>query len=389
MVLPIGEVLSVANILKQAWDLYSACKAAAGEFKKISQQVYCMIIVLDAIDADLIQNKRSVIHQKTDLAQTKLVRFKTLCTSCQSLLKRLKELLAEYRGSTVRWATRGKKDALELQADIAMSVMLLNTLMAKEGLDVLQRIENTINRMEEVIQALAKVNLVQPKATLGKRKRGHEFSQKVTLIASLFVGRLKSRLKSKRRAAARSRRPVLSKRPLANRNNLMSSPTKHGLERRKTLSTAYLNMALTDSLVDGNAGHLKRSPTLETLIEIQRMPGRAKAPSSKNPAEYLECWRVRKASTPFSPGVHNATRQRRGQSQLKEIASLFRDARLNDHRALTSRDSQAKYLLRLKRHAEKSRQYRWEFVAGRTECQEVSGIIISGQAMVIVRRCRK
>jgi len=343
---PLGAVLNIAHILKRAYALYDACKSAPEEFKTASRHVKSMTLAIEVVDADLIKNPRSILRQGTAIARTKLSKLTVLVRACSAELLKLEQLLAEYRRHKVGWATGGRAKVLEVQADLMVTTTALNTFLSSQGLDALGRMESMMGSMLRRLEQLG-----YPSSSVAQLKRRRKLAG--TVIASRFIYRLKRSLSIKRKATTKKNLPV--KRPDPRVKPVVNPKTRPDIKRRKTLVEDYI----TSSLKGGEYG----------------------AAAKVEPTEYFECWRVGKASTPFSPGVYAATQQRRGQAELKEMAMTFQQA---SQRVVTQRDDSVKYLLRSKKRS----QYRWEFVAGRVERQAVSGLVINRRTMVIVKRSR-
>jgi hypothetical protein len=346
---PLGAAMNIASILRRAYALYEACKSAASEFKTASRHVKSMALAIEVVNADLIQNRRSVLHQGTATSSAKLSKLKTLIRSCNDDLQKLERLFTEYRRSGgIGWALGGRGKVIEVQADLMMSTTALNTFLASQGLDVLGRMEDMLREMMKRMQ-LGQVTI--SKADLDRKRK-----LAGTLIASLFICRMKRASSFKRRNI--SGKKITSKPlPKPKLKTAVSWKTKPDMKRRETLLGDFVRSTLADPSYGGGG--------------------------SAESTEHFECWRVGKASTSLTPGVYGAVRHKRGQLELAEMAKTFQ--KVTGNRVVSRSDGSVKHLLRLKRKSE----YQWEFVAGRTESREVSGAIINGRDMIIIKRSRR
>jgi hypothetical protein len=344
---PLGAVMSIASILKRAYAFYDACKNAPTEFKNAARHVSGMALVVELVNAELIQNKRSVLHQGTATSKAKISKLKSLMRTCSDDLQKLERLFKEYQRSMVGWAMGGKQKVIDAQADLMTSITSLNTFMAGQTLDVLGRMENMMwemmKRMQLGPQPTTRADLERKRKLAG------------TLIASRFICRMKRAMSMKKRTAA-AKKTTTATRPKL--KTAMSWKTKPNIKKRETLIGDFVRTSLKDPGYGGGA--------------------------STSSTEYFECWQVRKASTPLTPGVYKAFPHKRGQPELKEMAKTFQMAR--GRRAIAENDGGVKHLLRLKK---KNSQHNWEFVAGRIECETASGAIMNRRDMVIVRRSRR
>ncbi|KAF2422401.1 hypothetical protein EJ08DRAFT_653183 [Tothia fuscella] len=342
---PIGTAMAVGHLLKRAYNFYDACRAAPSEFKAAARHAKCMALVLESIDADLIQNKQSSFHQRGSIAQARRAQLKTHIRACKNHLTTLELLLKDYRRHTVGWAVSGKAKVMAAQADLMMATTELNTFMTAQGLNVLGRVEIMLALI------MKRLDINYPSMSSTDRRRRKKLAG--AWVAGQFISKMRRVLsgvrRQKRGTGGQKRRPHSSLRPIIRMN------TSPNLKTRKILVEDYVKIVLNDG-------------TYKAITDV------------KSNSHY-ECWRVAKSSTPFSPGVYGAEKQhRRGQLEIREMASAFAGA--GGNRLVGPQDGSAKYVQRLKRKS----PCEWEFVAGRIESKEVSGVVINQRAMIIVKR---
>ncbi|OCK74542.1 hypothetical protein K432DRAFT_248863, partial [Lepidopterella palustris CBS 459.81] len=218
---PIGAVISIAGLLKRAYDLYDACSKAAEEFKTASRQVHSMTIVLEGVRSDLINNKRSAINRGGDIAKNKSNRLKTLLAGCSVSLGKLEALLKKYNGlrnnssawDSFRWGNGGKAEIKNMQADLVVSMVMLNTFLQSEGLDALGRLEQAMEMLMRKFDSL-EMPRSQTKSRGDTRRRSSDGVGRC-LIAGFFISRLLARIRSRK--------------PLSRKNTMARS--KGGVEK--------------------------------------------------------------------------------------------------------------------------------------------------------------
>ncbi|OCK99022.1 uncharacterized protein K441DRAFT_653430 [Cenococcum geophilum 1.58] len=150
---PISSAFGIVRVLKSAYDLYNACTQAGEDFRTLSKHVQGMMIVLEGVNSDLVKNPRSVVNRGDYIARNKSTRLKNFIVSCEASLTKVEALLAKYHSfqrirpsdwDSFKWGASGKAEIANIEADLILSTLLLNAFMAKEGLNVLDRVEQAI-----------------------------------------------------------------------------------------------------------------------------------------------------------------------------------------------------------------------------------------------------
>lgn len=387
---PISSAFGIAHVLKSAYDLYSACTQAREDFHTVSKHVQGMMIVLEGVNSDLVKNPRSVVNRGGDIARNKSTRLKSLIMSCEVSLTKVKALLAKYHSfqrsrpsgwDSFKWGASGKAEIANIQADLVLSTLLLNAFMAKEGLDVLGRVEQAI---ESLIERFERLGLPQTNDTSNPRRppsAGAHVGR--CLFAGFFISRLIARVRSKkallrknsmgRNKGAVKIKPVTRVRSGLNQNR-----------RRDSLLQSYVTKIANPDI---------NKPTPEPSSPVRPLDDKLTRTSPYNRSslggEHLECWRVGKASYAFGgfPTIHSV-QLKRGQNQLKEMVWIFQEASEVTRHALDPKDWRVKLTLKNKQKAEKDPSFKWVFATGRTirrDCSK-SGMVLYEQIVVILKR---
>jgi hypothetical protein len=127
---------STSHLINQAsafaWDLYKSCKDSSDEFKRISQEVASLHVVLKETEEYLLESKGLSSPTRDD-------RLRTLIEGCNEILTTLKRLLDGYDSlgtqaqrtwDRMRW---GLEDLAEVRSKIISNTTLLtafNTQLA-------------------------------------------------------------------------------------------------------------------------------------------------------------------------------------------------------------------------------------------------------------------
>ncbi|OCL05262.1 hypothetical protein AOQ84DRAFT_225027 [Glonium stellatum] len=387
---PINSAIGIVRVLKNAYDLYNACVQAGGDFRTVSKHVQGMTIVLEGVNSDLVKNPRSVINRGGDIAKNKSTRLKTLVVSCEVSLTKVKALLAKYHNfqhnrpsawDSFKWGTSGKAEIANIQADLILSILLLNAFMAKEGLDVLSRVEQAIELLIEKFDRLGSPEPNGP--TDARRQMSSGVHVGRCLIASFFISRLMARVRSKKaplrknsmtgNKRAEKIKPVIRVRSGLNKN-----------KRRDTLLSSYVTKIASPDV--NKPGFGSSSPLQSTNNRFLQTLSNKGNPMGE---ERLECWRIAKAK--YAVGgfpVIDWLLLKRGQRQLREMVCIFEEASENTKRALDPTDTRIRLILKSKRKAEKDPSYEWGFATGRTVHRDhsKSGMILYEQIIVILKR---
>lgn len=424
---PFGTLMSVAHVLKRAYDLYQGCVSAAEEIQIAAGHVQAMTLVLEGVKSDIANNKNSFVHQTTAIAKAKAHTLKANIGHCEGALKRTEGLLNKYLGykkkggglrlwDKYRWSVEGKKEITDCKIELMMATSMLDLFLSKEGLNVLWKLESM---MELMMRKFAALELLQPPPAYSTPKRGRpRASSNVTrtLVLSLVLSRLKKFLmKYRRRKVAANKKngkPIPGPRrpkPIS-RQNTGFAPNKNRNKLIENYANQIANVAASQQgskntkrartpspdfcMIGGKNG--KSNPTHSRPIRrsssLQRLMGRIHRNAKVvAPREHYECWRVGVGSV--VGGLKIAPQfipHRRGQLQIKKMASLLKEADGYSGNGLGEGDSRVKLILKSKNEKESrnNTKRKWYLVAGRVINRDSgkTGMVTVEKALVILVR---
>lgn len=118
-----GDLIAITTL---AWNLYKSCRESSEEFKRISQEVASLHVVLKETEEYLEETKGK------SLSPTRGERLLTLVKGCQGVLEDLKTLVDKYEslGTPQQRAWDRAKWGLENLADLRDRIMSNATLLS-------------------------------------------------------------------------------------------------------------------------------------------------------------------------------------------------------------------------------------------------------------------
>jgi hypothetical protein len=424
---PLGTLMSVAHVLKRAYDLYQGCVSAAEEIQIAAGHVQAMALVLEGVKSDIANNKNSFVHQTTAIAKTKTHTLKVNISLCEGALKRTEVLLNTYRGykkkagglrlwDKFRWSTEGKKAIADCKVELMMATSMLDLFLSKEGLNILWKLESM---MELMMRKFAALELLQPPPAYSPPRRGRPRAGSNvtrTLVISLVLSRLRKVLtRYRRRKLAASKRngnpnPGPRRPKPVSRQNTGFAPNKNRNQLIQNYANQIANAAAYQQggkktqrgrtpspdfyMLGGQDGRKNPAPPrpIRRSSSMQRLMGRIQRNAKVvTPKEHYECWRVGLGS--LAIGFKTAPQfvpHRRGQLQIKKMAAILKEADGFSRNVLSEGDSRVKLILKSKNDKEKmnNSRRRWSLVAGRVIKRDPgkTGMVSVEKAFVILVR---
>ena len=377
-----GQVISIVRVIDQALKLVQALKAAPAEFETTVKHVESLTALLENVRVDLISNPSSVINNKNKPAkirQSRRAQLARLIENCDNSLKSVQPLLKKYQSVSAsiwrawRWSAEGKGKVASIEADLVWWISQINTFMGLEGLNALGRVEIIVEELQAGNKAIFQLleRILAERATPGsyntelrvpkrpntgrpKTKKAKPAGPSIgqTVLASLFICRLKARVKKRRRAnqsKPQQRRPPIQRVPTF---------TEPPLKRRTTL---WCDLA----------GTLAGAP----------------AP----PHQRLECWSIREGQFAFGGSPLHAGKQVvRGQAQLAEMVRVFGGAKTaaTASKPLERGHPAVKWILR-QRNGGWSGKGKWELAAARIQAIDASAHgLTQTKKILVVLKCK-
>jgi hypothetical protein len=124
----------IVAIAKFAWDLYQGCLSASSEFAAVGREAAGMRSILRMMKVFILDKKDSILNANTKEGKTLRKELEEQGGRCLVSLMDLDKLLKKYGVMTLldklSWATGGKDDVAEVQAQMASSCTQLNTFFA-------------------------------------------------------------------------------------------------------------------------------------------------------------------------------------------------------------------------------------------------------------------
>ncbi|KAF1971315.1 hypothetical protein BU23DRAFT_570088 [Bimuria novae-zelandiae CBS 107.79] len=409
----LGDIATIAHVLKRAYALYDGCRSAPEEIFLAREHIHAMALCLEGVSSDLYTNPRSFVHQTTCAAKVRQHALKVHIASCDRSLHRMESLLKKYQGfkgkhvslwDKFRWSTQGKKEIAESKADLVVSTVTLDMFLSKESLNVLWKLESMIEAltarisMFETLLAQTAPAHTTGRATLAPgRPRGRRDSNVGrTLVVSLVLARLRKVLLSYRRKKKNARPGQGRPRPLTRTpSGFKASPA------RTALMHTYASNLITTPPPTYFPHPRPPSPDFPVLPTTFPRPIRRSSslqniqhpPTSKGeqPKDLYACYRIGIGTLAFGgKTAPQFLRHRRGQAQLAKMAQIFSEAAGYDSKGLTEGDKRVKLLLRdmNKIEGKKGGRRKWYFAAGRVVGVDGgrTGMVCVEKAVVVVVR---
>ncbi|KAF2869583.1 hypothetical protein BDV95DRAFT_105006 [Massariosphaeria phaeospora] len=217
-----GLVLGVHSIIKTANDISTDLKNLPEEIRLFDEHIFSMTLVLRSVEADLMNNAYSFVHQQNQNSNMKRLELTTHLRTCEVALKRTLALITTYRNfrhisdwDKYRWSNKGKKEIAECKSDLVLATSMLDLFLSKQGLNVLWKLESMMEKLSkqfgalEVLQPTSSTNMVKP---IPKK-----FNWGRLVVVALVIGKFRIvlrryRAKKLRQAKPRPRRPPLRQR---------------------------------------------------------------------------------------------------------------------------------------------------------------------------------
>ncbi|KAF1837007.1 hypothetical protein BDW02DRAFT_186142 [Decorospora gaudefroyi] len=353
----LGDILTIAHVLKRAYDLYQGCASAPEEIRLACDHVHVMALCLEGVQSDIVSNPRSFVHQHTAVAKSQTHRLKVKMALCEKSLRRMEALLKKYMGfkhvrawNRFRWSTEGKREIAEAKSDLVFATNVLDMFLKGVNLNVLWKVEAMI---EAFTNKFAGFDIPLPPAAsaTGQKRPRAQSNVTRTLFISLFLGHLRKVLRTYRSKKTGKGGKATNSGP---RRLQTITRTNSGFVRntkRNTLINAYAtNLASNTPPPPYNftpsTPHRPRTPSPDfhfiqpTLVRRTSSLSRLNSKKTHPPGtgEYFECWRVGIGTLAFGPKIKPEFLQhKRGQAQLRKMGDVFREAGQYSKRALTGK----------------------------------------------------
>jgi hypothetical protein len=325
----------IVAIAKFAWDLYQGCLSASSEFAAVGREAAGMRSILRMMKVFILDKKDSILNANTKEGKTLRKELEEQGGRCLVSLMDLDKLLKKYGAMTwldkLSWATGGKDDVAEVQAQMASSCTQLNTFFAGVntwGLGVVN--ENV------------KKNGVGLDAIEDALKRNHGNEKKSVKQIMGVVGRSASREDA-----------ILYKTIIS---EYAEEVAKSQQSERKGRSKTPDPVKKGGKLGVPDKEKRPHSEGPEKSSKVDKGADKKKV-NKKPPDVTLECWLVKKG---FS--TERMEKQNRGQEQLKEMAEKFESSK----RSLREGDDLVQWVLEDK-NSDKDSRYAWCYLASRVE----------------------
>ncbi|QDS78143.1 hypothetical protein FKW77_004692 [Venturia effusa] len=340
-------IMSIIKLIDQANRLLTGLSSAPAEFARFLSQVKTLTTVLSNIHTDLVLDRDSIINRSKTLRAENRLDLDDLIKQCSKGVKRVQDLLDDYRGVTKRgfwsrdrlsWTRQGKQEVRESLADLQSLTGLVNLFITKEVAQGVGRLEHEIEELRRADRRRERQRDRMTRALFA----GLGFSlppdpgQDITnlfatsIFASRWVGRL------------RTRKVV----PSPGRVNKPVSKPNSG---RTARPVPPASLTRKNSLRSG--GHQTR------IVAPQ--------PTTAPPGVQLRGWRVASGAYVLSPKLHGRVQLKRTPSQLQELVNLARVG----HKALDRRHHAVKWLMG-------QLGSKWTFVGGKSEGGERFAIVV-------------
>lgn len=419
----IGDLATIAHILKRAYGLYESCRSAPEEIFLAREHIHAMALCLEGVSSDLYTNPRSFVHQTTNIAKTRQHALKVHISSCDRSLKRMEGLLKTYQGfkkghvslwDKWRWSTSGKKEIAECKADLVMSTIVLDMFLSREQLNVLWKVESMIEALTKRIAALEALDRsasAPRNSGIGRPRSESNITR--TIVVSLVLARLNKTLRTyrKKNATVKGKKPGQhTQRPkpaMRTNSGFRNNPKRNALVKNYASNLAsaaasqspppYTQRKPRPRTPSPDFYYLPStrpsspiSPPIRRSSSMQRLMGRLNTGrvTPSPPKEHYECWKVGIAN--LAIGLKSAPQflpHKRGQVQLRKMGAVFKEAGMYDSRAVTEGDKRVKLLLKEKNKVEKGKK--WFFVAGKVVSRDPGStgmVSVEKIFVVLVRR---
>lgn len=400
------------------------CHSAPEEIFLALEHVHAMALCLAGVSSDLYSNPRSIVHQTADIAKVRQHQLKVHIAKCDRALLRMETLLKKYVSfkdqdislwDKFRWSIDGKREIAECKATLVTTTIMLDMFLSKEKLNVLWKIESTIEKLTKRICALEVFDLPSSANSRERPKGGSNVIR--TIFASLVLARLGTALKSYRgtkilASAQRTSRPYLQSGPRrpksvgrtnfgfrdnSQRNALLQTygsclvtatpgtpQPQHPLQAPQPRAPSPDFYYITATTPSPSLRPVRRSSSMQHLLGC--LNARIVVPAP--PKDHYKCWKVGTGSLAFGPRIApKFLKHRRGQTQLRKLATIIREASIYDGRSLTERDRRVELLLKEK-NKKVPNGMKWYFAAGKVLERDPgrTGMVTVEKAIVVLVR---
>ncbi|KAF2118033.1 hypothetical protein BDV96DRAFT_644365 [Lophiotrema nucula] len=418
----LGTLATIGSLLKKAYDIYAGCKQAPEEIRLAAEHVHGMTLVLEDVRTNLVNNRRSYVHQKNNaMAQTQRHNLEKRVQHCERALIRTDNLLRKYKSfkhisgwQKFTWSTGGKAEIASCKEDLVMSLMLLDTYINAGNAGTLYRVERTLEIFMQRFEVLAGLQPVNPftPTTGGRGRRTSNVG--CVLVLSLIISRLRKALLRYRRRKPNSRntgtggrtipkptskRPGTITRVPSGFNTYTTKPSFNtALGNYATSITSSPSTWSTSPQAGGKRAKtpdpyprlgapIRRSSSMSKLMTRINASAQRPRPTSSHYA----CYKIGIGSLAFGfKTAPQTVKYKRGQTQLRKMAAVFQESSAFDQRGLGEADKRVRMVLKARNEEEKKggSAKRWKLVTARVVGRDPgrSGMVSVEKAVVIVAR---
>ncbi|KAF2668943.1 hypothetical protein BT63DRAFT_424667 [Microthyrium microscopicum] len=358
-------LMTVLSIIRKTIKLVEDLSSAPSEFTTTKQHLHSLSIVFESVKTDLINNNRSIINRPNNLRSAKRNELIRLVSTCDKSIQRIEKILKQYRtvGHSLwkawRWSDKGRQEVASVEADLMFNTTVLNVYLSKEGLETMWKMEISIEAIKTLLEKIIagsaggyNTKTATPSGRRSPKKKAKHGSLPSAVLASLFISRLKAKVKEHRKLSFRPSKTSSVPKPLK-RVRTIPVPSK----RKSTLLSQYSERLKNDQARLGTFQY--------------------------------ECYIVSGGQYAFGgPSIYPKARQiGRGQTQLAELVKVFEAAGAVDASSIDKGHRAAKDLVKSRNYGSKSRR-KWEFAAGRIESISSSphGTVRTRKVMIVIKR---
>lgn len=365
MALPISPEQIIA-VAKFAYDLWTSCKAAKGQFEQVGKEVYAMRTVIELVHLEC-KNPKSIINLADNKEKTIRRQLGIHIRNCKQALSEVGALLERYSKMNMidkaAWALWGKSEVADLESNLSSFATQLDNFvggLALKGIGIVNenvaRLRSGIGRIEEALEKNQGNNNAAVREVMKEVRKSGVSTDEAKQYETIFHDY----------AAETSRSATF---PPANRAQTPDPP--RGRDQGSNLLDVHKPV------------HRSRSSASKNSNASVGPPNREK------PKYTLECWLIQIKTTDalfLTFHLSEKEKQVRGQYKLEEMAKQFRS--LSQTSKLAGNHDLVKWVLDDKKKHEKDSRYTWYSYAGKIERKNsfYLGLGVEEQAMVIIKR---
>lgn len=401
-------IIGIIELTKRAYDFISGCEKAPTELREAAALLELMKIVLEDVKSNLVENPSSFVHCTTATDKARTSSLKSCLSHCQQTMKKTCQLLKKYHISghvpmwdRARYSSGGKAEIAECKCELVIASNLLNTCMLAGQVSVIWSVESKCDALLRCWEHQKKrERLSIPPGTLGY---------------SFAVSRFKTILSNYRRRRAP---PVPKSKPqktitkkLWQPKTIMRVGSNFTLSSKGTLlAEEYMgNLMKPEDISDEQITPRTPSPDFNTVDGLDLRPStpplhlirrtstiprltqqyNACAAGFRRNGDLLECWKVRIVITFVgAKGAYTTEQCKRGQLQLWQMLTIFKEAHDYSKRTLQAKDSRVKHILKHKNKIENEAGTgrNWTLAAARVVKRDPgrTGIVTAEKAIVLL-----